>query len=470
MKRTIIITGVVVFLTSIALMVFVRLNWGHRGQAYDLAEVKRGSFEIVVKNTGELIAENSLDIRGPDVVHNRNFRAGIIKILDIVPEGTIVKKGDYIAMLDKTNFENTMKDEINKFNTIEAEYEMKILDTAVTLSTLRDDIKNQTFAMEEAQIVVDQSIYDPPAVQRQAELDLDKSQRLLHWKERLYSLRIAQSVMETRNLKRSYVTQRQKVTDLQNILEKFTIMAPADGMVTYKKDRLGVKRKAGSFINPFDPVVATLPDLASLISKLYVSEIDVNKVKPGQPVRITVDAFPEKSYTGQVISIANIGEEIINSDSKLFEVLVNINGADPMLRPSMTTSNMLIIKSYDDVVYIPIESVQAGEDNIPYVYTKEGFRQIVIPGEANDKNIIIEKGLAEGTSVFLNPPEKARKFKLAGNELIPVIRKREIASDLELAQKGNKTVAKEIKLSGLKDLETGPEQTGVDGKSITDEL
>ncbi|MEZ4997192.1 MAG: efflux RND transporter periplasmic adaptor subunit [Bacteroidales bacterium] len=59
-------------------------------------------------------------------------------------------------------------------------------------------------------------------------------------------------------------------------------------------------------MSPWDPVVATLPDLSSMISKTYVNEIDVSKVKVGQPVRLTVDAFPEKSYTGEVISVANM--------------------------------------------------------------------------------------------------------------------------------------------------------------------
>ena len=79
-------------------------------------------------------------------------------------------------------------------------------------------------------------------------------------------------------------------------------------MVIYYRDRGGAKRKIGSSISPWDPVVATLPDMSTMISKTYVNEIDVSKVKPGQKVEIIVDAFPEKRYTGVVTSVANIGE------------------------------------------------------------------------------------------------------------------------------------------------------------------
>ena len=57
-----------------------------------------------------------------------------IKIQDLVPEGTEVKTGDFIATLDRTSFDNTLKDELEKLKTYETNLEMKILDTAVTLS------------------------------------------------------------------------------------------------------------------------------------------------------------------------------------------------------------------------------------------------------------------------------------------------------------------------------------------------
>lgn len=435
MKKTIIITAIVVVLTSVALIVFVRLTSGNQTQVLDLAEVKKGNFEIAVSGAGELIAEKSVEIKGPDIVRNRNFRSGGIKIIDIVPEGTEVRKGDYIATLDRTTFNNTLKDESDILKTIQADIEMKILDTALILSTLRDDIRNQSFAVEEASITVEQSKFEPPAIKRQAELGLDKSQRLLGQKEKLYSLRVAQTRTEIRNLKYSLERQQSKVIDLEQVLAGFIITAPSDGMVIYKKDRLGVKRKAGSLLNPFDPVVATLPDMKSMLSRIYISEIDVNKVKTGQQVHMTIDAFQGKSYTGRVNSIANIGEQFSNTDSKVFEVLVRIDGYDPALRPSMTTGNKVITKTFYNVVYIPIECVQTGTDSIPYVYTKDGTKQVVVPGESNDKNVIIEQGLVAGTSVWLSGPENPGKFVLAGKELVSIIKDREKSRKLAMAIK-----------------------------------
>ncbi len=158
---------------------------------------------------------------------------------------------------------------------------MKILDTAVNLSNLRDQIKNLKFSVEEATITVDQSKYEPPTTQRQAVIALDKANRSLEQAIRGYSLRVEQARSDMRTMKTNLVEQRQRVADLQTILSKFIITAPSDGMVIYKRDRTGAKRKVGSSISAWDNVVATLPDMSSMISKTYVNEIDVSKVKIG---------------------------------------------------------------------------------------------------------------------------------------------------------------------------------------------
>ncbi|MDP4221721.1 MAG: HlyD family efflux transporter periplasmic adaptor subunit [Bacteroidota bacterium] len=423
MKKVIIITSIVAVLAIIALIIVGRIN-KKKDIANLYAEVKKGQFEIVVSTTGELQAEKSTDITGPDFRQSRQIRAMDIKITDLVPEGTVVKSGDYIATLDRTSFDNTLKDELDRLTTYETNLEVKTLDTAVTLSDLRDNIKNLKFSVEEAEITLQQSKYEPPTTIRQAEISLDKAKRSLEQAIKGYSLKVEQARSDMKTIKYNLSEQRQKVADLQAILANFVIKAPADGMVIYKRDRTNAKRKVGSSISPWDNVVATLPDMSSMISKTYVNEIDVSKVKAGQKVEIMVDAFPEKSYTGVVSSVANIGEQLPNADAKVFEVVIKIDGTDPILRPSMTTGNKIVTKTIEDVTYIPLESVQRGADSIPYVYTKGRDKQIVVLGEENENNVIIEQGLNPGDKIFLSTPENPERFKLAGQELIAVNQER----------------------------------------------
>src|SRR5664279_158943 len=111
MKRTVIITGIIVVVAIIVLIVVSKLS-SRKDVSNLYAESVRGQFDIVVTTTGELQAKKSTDILGPEFTMSRNIRAMDIKITDMVPEGTEVKSGDYVATLDRTSFDNSLKDEL----------------------------------------------------------------------------------------------------------------------------------------------------------------------------------------------------------------------------------------------------------------------------------------------------------------------------------------------------------------------
>ena len=423
MKRTIIITAIIVAVAIIAMIVISKLS-GKGDMGTLITEVRQGDFEIVVTTTGELQAEVSTDIKGPEGLASRNMRFGGIKIQDLVPEGTEVKAGEYVATLDRSSVDNSLKDELDRQESFETELLKKQLDTTISLGNLRDDLVNLKFNMEETQITLEQSKYEPPTTIRQAKISLDKAERAYEQAVSNYDLKVRQARADIRETELQLAKQRRKVAEMQDIIQNFVIRAPSAGMVIYKREWNGAKRKVGSEISPWDPVVATLPDLSSMISKTYVNEIDVSKVKAGQEVRLSVDAFPEKSYSGAVMSVANIGEQLPNTDAKVFEVITKVDGSDPILRPSMTTGNQIITKTFSDVMYVPLETVFATTDSIPFVYKKDGSRQVVVLGESNENDIIVEQGLKQGEKLYLSIPSDGDNFKLQGEELVAAIKDR----------------------------------------------
>lgn len=426
MKKTFVITGIVIVGAIIALIVFNSLT-KKEDLSLLFAKAKVGLFEVIVTTTGELQAENSTEIKGPEGLGGRNMRFRNILIQDLIPEGTVVQTGDYVATLDRSDADNSYKDELDELETIQNEYDMKKLDTTITLGDLRDDLVNLKYNMEEAEITLEQSVYEPPTTIRQNRINLDKTKRAHEQAEKNYVLKVEQAKADVREARLDLEKKRQKVQDMADVLQQFTITAPAPGMVIYKREWGGAKRKVGSNISPWDPVVATLPDLSTMISKTYVNEIDISKVSAGQKVRMSVDAFPDKSYSGIVISVANIGEQLPNTDAKVFEVIIKLDEVESILRPSMTVGNQIITKVFKEVVSIPLECVYATEDSIPYVYRKNGTRQIVVLGSSNENEVIVEQGVDSGDLLFLSIPEDALNFKVAGEELREVIKDRERA-------------------------------------------
>ncbi len=110
----------------------------------------------------------------------------------------------------------------------------------------------------------------------------------------------------------------------------------------------------------------------------------------------------------------------------------------------MTTGNKIITKTISDVTYIPLECVQTGTDSIPFVYTKKGEKQIVLLGESNENNVIVEQGLKPGESLYLSTPAKPAGFRLAGQDLIAMNKQRakeKLAEEERIRQEAAKASA-----------------------------
>ena len=388
-----------------------------------VVHVQRGPFEIIVATTGELKAQSMERIDGPEGLRARSIRLQDIKIQDLVPEGTVVKKGDYVATLDRAAAATRQKDLEDEVEKVRAQLERTLLDTSLNLRGIRNNLANLKFDMEEKQIALEQSIYEPPATQRQAKNNLERADRAYEQELQNYTLKEAQAEGQIKDVRINLYQKERELTELLTVLDQFIIHAPKDGMVIYYREWGGEKRKVGSSISPWDPTIATLPDLSVMESKTYVNEIDISKIKKEQKVRVGVDAFPEKQYTGIITEVSNVGEQLKNADAKVFEVIVRVNESDPILRPSMTTSNKIITASFDNVLYVPLEAL-FGTDTMMYVYRTNGVKQVVVPGEMNDNFRIIEQGLQEDDEIYLSQPKDAETFKLAGAEYIEVLKQR----------------------------------------------
>jgi RND family efflux transporter MFP subunit len=371
--------------------------------------VKRGDFDVVVTTSGELQAQNFVRIQGPSNAQQAEIYQ--MKISSIIPEGTVVKEGDIVAQLDRSTIAAKVAEVSLALQKAEAQYTQAQLDSTLTLSQARDQIHNLELALEEARLTKEQSTYEAPTIRRQADISLEKAQRAFAQAKLDYKTKTGQAIAKMAEVSTEVERQRNKLELVQSVAQGFTIRAPAPGMVIYIKEWNGKKRGTGSPVSPWDPAVATLPDLTHMESVTYVNEIDVRKVAVGQPVTISLDADPSKQLSGKVISVANVGEQRPNNDAKVFEVKVAVEQADTTLRPGMTTSNAIETLALHDVLSVPLEAVVI-QDSVPYVYKVAGpriVRQEVETGVMNDNEIVIARGLSAGDQVLLDPPVAKEK-------------------------------------------------------------
>ncbi len=180
------------------------------------------------------------------------------------------------------------------------------------------------------------------------------------------------------------------------------ITAPFDGTVTDAIPQVG------------DQVTASkkafrLDDLTSLYVDLEVSEIDINQVKPGQPVSITIDAIPGREYQGEVQRVAMISSSEGNSVN--FTVTVQLIDPDEQVLPGMTSEVEIVVAQKENVLLVPNQAVRL-ENGMQVVYTMDPTAgpeplpvEVTLGSSSETHSELLTGELQEGDLVVLNPSD-----------------------------------------------------------------
>jgi multidrug efflux pump subunit AcrA (membrane-fusion protein) len=368
------------------------------------AKVVKGEFVNEVFISGEAQSTSSKMINGPR--NASKFGIYNLKIEDLIPEGTVVKKGDYIGKLDVSEVNNKILDAQLSLENAQSKYTEQQLDTTLSLKQERTAIKDLLFDIEETKLELKQSIYEPPSTIKQLEIKVERFERDLREKNENYSIKKRQANAKMIQVGTEVSKIKKQIETLTELQKEFTIRSDGNGMLTYISSYDG-KIKTGSTISPWRPAIASLPDLSKMESKTYSNEVDIRKIKEDLKVIVGFDAFPDIELEGVVTKVANIGENKRGSDIRIFQVLIKLMETNTNIKPGMTTSNRILTHKEEDVLTVPLEAIFA-KDSISFVYVKSGFsidkRQVAI-GLSNNDVAIIEKGLKENETIYLSKPE-----------------------------------------------------------------
>ncbi len=385
----------------------VRSLFGGSASAHLTATAKRGTFDIVVVETGELQAEHSRSVTSPVMTSGGRSQ---LAVQYIAPEGTTVDSGAVVVTFDQADQLKNISDKENDLKLAQADMDKLRAQQKSDKSDAEIAYENAKLSFELAKLANDAMKFESDAKQRESQLELKKAE--LAFKQADENLKgktaVRKSELASLDLRIAQITNALSRATLD--LERLTVHAPASGLIVYNRNwNTGKKIGKGDQLWGGQPVMQ-LPDLSHMQAVLEVNEVDVSKVKNDQAVEVTLDAFPDKKFTGKIKSVASIGNaKESNPSVKVFEVLVDLDAADSVLRPGMTVAARIMVSKVDNVISVPIESVfdDAGK---PVVYVENGSsfeRRPVTLGTKNDNFVIVAKGLKEGEKVSLTDPNKA---------------------------------------------------------------
>lgn len=195
-----------------------------------------------------------------------------------------------------------------------------------------------------------------------------------------------------------------KLESTQDSYDNYTITAPISGQVIAKNFKVGdniTKNTSNT------TVLATIYDLSSLTFEMSIDELDIRKVKVGQKVAVTADAFEGQSFSGTVTNVSL--ESTYSNGVSTYPVTVTLDETGDLL-PGMNVDGVITLEEANDVLAIPVDSLMRGNR----VYVKDetvteqqgpvpaGFRSVEVEtGLTNDSYVEIKSGLSEGDVVYV---------------------------------------------------------------------
>ncbi len=367
----------------------------HGGTKIDpskLQKVEKGDLAKSVVATGKVTPITKVEVKSK--------ASGIVKKL-LVDAGDKVKKGQLLAQLDKEEIEAQVEQSRAgaqaaeaSLTSSEADYERAKVDAEGPDVPLLKRAYERAIGMAKEGVVSTSALED---AQKNYELALNK-QNVSKAQATVLKAKIAQSQGQL-------AQDRANLKQLEEQLSYTDIESPIDGVVLSRDVEMGDAVSSILVLGSSATLVMTLGDTSSVYVKGKVDESDIGKVYLGQPARIKVESFKDKTFNGVVTKISPMGVEKDNVTT--FEVRVSINNPGGELKAEMTANAEIILEEHKNVLQIPEGAIIYDKDKkasveVPDPSAKDGKKKMAVNiGISNGAKTELLSGLKEGDQVVL---------------------------------------------------------------------
>ncbi|GHT40457.1 hemolysin D [Planctomycetales bacterium] len=403
-----------------------------------MVNVKRETFIHEILERGSVDSANNIDIRC------EVESSGGQTIISVVPEGTVVKKGDFLVELDSSALrESVTKQQIavlaSQSKLAQSEADLKTAKLTLTeylegkYNEEHKTIENEIFsAQEEVRTQEDNLAFYKRLLEKGYVTDskvaadillLDKAIKALeiarlklevldkYTKEKNvtdYTAKIASCQSKVESDKQSLKLDEERCDHLEKQVEKCRITAPQDGQVVYYMPPRGSDDdliKEGKKVYERQ-ILLRLPDVTQMQVKGLVNEATVRLVKEGQKATIRLEAFPNVVFDGVVKTVNDYPEPtpwMGGSMSKEYTTTISLLNVPPGIKTGLTAEARIVVNTVYDALVLPVQAV-LGHGGKMYVITFQDGKwdkcEIKV-GASNDTETMILDGLKEGDQVVL---------------------------------------------------------------------
>ena len=312
--------GILVVLLALGGVAFMKAKNGKdkadpkaENTPFRLGKAQQEDLQVSVREVGVVDPVTKVDVK--------SAISGRVVALK-VREGAVVKQGDVLAEIEP---------DVNQAQSL-SDVQASVKDTELKLQDAERD-----FTMQKA--LFDQGLLGSDAY-RASEIRRDQA------RENLRAAQMRYQIVEDRGIPISGNASSQMAR----------VTSPMSGVVIKKGVELGETVTSGVSSFNAGTVIFTVADLKSLIIRVNLNEVDIAKVHVGQPVRVTLDAYPQKIFTGKVTFVAPAAELV--EKIKVFRVEVTLDELGDAFKTGMSANTEILGEKRAHAISIPLEALQ----------------------------------------------------------------------------------------------------------------
>jgi HlyD family secretion protein len=357
-----------------------------------LAKVTRGDVARSVVATGKIQPITKVEVKSK--------ASGIVEKL-FVDINNVVRKGQPLAELDQQEIDAQVEAQKAQLGaaqanvgTYEANIEQdKVNAAAPDLPMYKTTLDRYTEMQKEG------------VVSRQAMDDANKDYLAALTRKNSSQAQIGVDTAKLRQARAQVLQSEASLKQLEEQLSYTTIVAPMDGVILSRDVEIGDAVSSILVLGSTATLIMTEGDINEVYVQGKVDEADIAHVYMGQPARIKVESFRDRTFQGKVTKIAPLGVEKDNVTT--FEVRVSINNPGGELKANMTANAEILLDEHKGVLTVPENAVvydnqKNASVEIPDKKQKDGARKIPVKvGLSNGSVTEIVSGLKEGDAVVL---------------------------------------------------------------------
>ncbi|HTM39673.1 MAG TPA: efflux RND transporter periplasmic adaptor subunit [Terriglobales bacterium] len=391
-KRLLYAGGSLLALVLIVLGVTAATRGGTKIDPTKLAKVERGDLAKSVVATGKVEPITKVEIKSK--------ASGIVKKL-LVDAGDRVKKGQVLCELDRDEIEAQVNSARAQLLASQAAERGAGADLArAKVDAEGPDVPLLKRAYDRAMRMAKEGVVSQSSLD-----DAQKNYALALNKQNVAKAQVLVLTAKEKQAAAQVQQDKANLAQLEEQLSYTTITSPIDGVILSRDVEMGDAVSSILVLGSSATLIMTLGDTSQVYVKGKVDESDIGKVYLGQPARIKVESFKDKTFHGKVTKIAPMGVEKDNVTT--FEVRVSINNPGGELKANMTANAEIILEEHKNVLQIPEGALIYDKDKKTYVQVpdpsaKDGARKVAInAGISNGAKTEVLSGLKEGEQVVL---------------------------------------------------------------------